>query len=251
MDYISKKGGWVLILVFFSAFMMNQIAAENRVALCITATGKYDVFANQLIRSARQFFLTDKQVNYFVFTDGVVEEAEDVVIVHQPRLGWPYDTMMRFEIYLNHKELFKDFDYVFAVDADMLFVDYIGEEILGDLVGTIHPGFYNSRGTYETRRKSKACVRPREGEYYFAGGFYGGKRENFILLLKETSKNIREDLKRNIIAIWHDESHLNRYFIDHPPTVKLSPSYCYPESWSLPFSKKLLALDKNHSELRK
>ena len=230
---------------------MNQIAAENRVALCITATGKYDVFANQLIRSARQFFLTDKQVNYFVFTDGVVEEAEDVVIVHQPRLGWPYDTMMRFEIYLNHKELFKDFDYVFAVDADMLFVDYIGEEILGDLVGTIHPGFYNSRGTYETRRKSKACVRPREGEYYFAGGFYGGKRENFILLLKETSKNIREDLKRNIIAIWHDESHLNRYFIDHPPTVKLSPSYCYPESWSLPFSKKLLALDKNHSELRK
>jgi len=31
----------------------------------------------------------------------------------------------------------------------------------------------------------------------------------------------------------------------------LDPSYCYPESWNLPYEKKLLALDKNHQEIRR
>ena len=33
-------------------------------------------------------------------------------------------------------------------------------------------------------------------------------------------------------------------------TVILDPSYCYPESWDLPFPKRLLALDKHHEEIR-
>ena len=63
-------------------------------------------------------------------------------------------------------------------------------------------------------------------------------------------KNIDIDLNNNIIAVWHDESHLNRYFIDNKPEIELSPSYCYPENWNLPFEKKLIALDKNHNEIR-
>jgi len=43
---------------------------------------------------------------------------------------------------------------------------------------------------------------------------------------------------------------MNRYFHEKTPTVQLSPSYCYPESWSLPFDKKLLALNKNHNQIR-
>jgi hypothetical protein len=43
---------------------------------------------------------------------------------------------------------------------------------------------------------------------------------------------------------------MNRYFIDNQPTKILDPSYCYPESWNIPFNKKLLALDKNHSDVR-
>ena len=66
----------------------------------------------------------------------------------------------------------------------------------------------------------------------------------------ETPTNIYTDLGKNIIAVWHDESHLNRYFVDHKPTVILSPSYCYPESWKLPYKKRLLALDKNHAAIR-
>lgn len=243
-----------MIFVKVICFMTQVLlyGSEKKVGLCIMATGRYVVFASELIKSAREFFLKDCQVTYFVFTDGELScEGEDIQTTYQSRLGWPYDTMMRFEVYFNNKNLFDGYDYMFALDADMLFVSDVGEEILGDLVGTIHPGYYNKPGTYETRRASTACVRKREAEHYFAGGFYGGKTKEFLQLLSTTSANIRKDLHRDIIAVWHDESHLNRYFIDHPPTLKLDPSYCYPESWNLPFPKRLLALDKNHDELRK
>lgn len=41
-------------------------------------------------------------------------------------------------------------------------------------------------------------------------------------------QNIDIDFNNNIIAIWHDESHLNLYFTQHPPKV-LDSSYIYPE----------------------
>lgn len=136
----------------------------------------------------------------------------------------------------------------------MLFVSNVGDEILGDLVGVRHPGFINSNRrsySYEVNSNSLACIKNDEGEFYFAGGFYGAKKENFLNLISQCRKNVDEDLKKGIIAVWHDESHLNRYFIDHKPNVILSPSYCYPENWKMPYEKKLLALDKNHSEMRK
>jgi histo-blood group ABO system transferase len=43
---------------------------------------------------------------------------------------------------------------------------------------------------------------------------------------------------------------MNRYFINNPPTIILSPSYCYGELMNIPFEKKLLSLDKNNVEIR-
>ena len=68
-------------------------------------------------------------------------------------------------------------------------------------------------------------------------------------MVGQLATNVNRDLHKNHIAVWHDESHLNRYFIDHPPKT-LSPSYSYPERLKLPFPKIILALDKNHGEMR-
>jgi len=232
-------------------FCSEMPKKEHNVGLCVVATGKYDKLAQAMVDSARIHFCKNHKVTFFVFTDGEIQEAADVVKVHQGKMGWPYDTMKRFEVYEKHRDRFKEMDYIFAVDADMLFVAPVGDEILSDRVATQHPAFVGKRGTYEKNRLSRAYVGKKEGASYFAGGFYGGKREEFLKLLQVNRENIDADLAHGLIAKWHDESHLNRYFIDHPPTCVLSPSYCYPESWQMPYPKKLLALDKNHEEIRR
>jgi histo-blood group ABO system transferase len=254
-----KLKNYAYWLLFF-VFLLPISSSARKIALCAVATGRYDVFAAQMIESARKYFCTEHEVHYFVFTDGSIPAAPDVTQVFQKRLGWPLDTLMRFSIYLEHRQLFDSFDYIYATDADMLFVSPVGSEILSDLVGTKHPGYIKKRGTYEeVNKESTAYVSRNEGKYYFAGGFYGGAKDNFFKMMETVVDNIEKDLQKDFIAVWHDESHLNRYFIDNPPTKVLSPAYCCPENIHpdyydpsiLRLKKKLVALDKNHSELRK
>lgn len=248
------KTGILKVLAISLCLLISGLAQAYRVGLCIVATGKYIAFVPPLIESARKHFCAQHQVTYFVFTDGQLTPANDIVCLPAERLGWPYDTMMRCAAYNNYADLLSKMDYVFATDADMRFVDTVGDEILGERVGTQHPGFVHQRGSYETRSISSACVRSNEGAHYFAGGFHGGSAAEFIKLIRTMIANIQSDLSKGIIAVWHDESHLNRYFIDNPPTVILSPSYCYPENGiehiPLNYHKRLLALDKNHAEMR-
>lgn len=227
----------------------------KKIGLLIIATNKYINFVKPLIKSANRFFLKNYDVNYFVFTNQDFEIINGVNVIHQEHMPWPMTTLKRYEIFDKNKEILKDMDYLFYCDADMLFVGDIRDEILPNsefgLVGTEHPGFYGKRrGTYENRKESLAYVSSNEGEIYFAGGFNGGTSKGFLKMCENLSKNIKEDEKNGVVAVWHDESHLNRYFIDNKPEKVLSPSYCYPESWGLPFEKRLLALDKNHNEMR-
>jgi len=233
-----------------SCLLSLSPAHAAKVGLLVVATGKYIQFVEPLIASADRYFCNNHKVTYFVFTDGNVPQRSDVVKIEQERLGWPYDTMMRCGMYADQCQLLASMDYLFACDADMRFVDMVGDEILSARVATQHPGYVGHRGTYETNTRSLACVKNNEGESYFAGGFYGGSTQEFLVMNAHMIANIKRDLKNNIIAVWHDESHLNRYFIDHKPTKILTPSYCYPESWSIPYHKRLLALDKNHGAMR-
>lgn len=242
-----------LMAVVFSLF--NTLCAQN-VGLAVMATGKYIQFVEPLIESAEKFFCKGHNITYFIFTDGKDEKLsnrKNVVLIHQDKLGWPYDTMMRFKTYAKHATIFKGQDYVYACDADMLFVSNFGDEIFGEHVAVIHPGFYNKKReqyTYDVNPKSVACIKAQEGTTYFAGGFYGGSTKGFLKIVETNSQNIDIDLANKVIAVWHDESHWNRYCIDNKPDVVLNSSYCYPESWKLPFTPKLLALDKNHAEVR-
>ena len=252
-----------LFLIVSSSVFARQKVEPKKVGLCITATGKYINFVPQLAESARKYFLKNHDVTFFVFTDAEIS-GPDIVHVYQKKLDWPYATMMRFEFYDDCNSLFEGFDYMFALDADMLFVSRIKREILSDRVATLHPGYAIkragiTRGDYETRENSLAFIPLNEGCHYFAGGFYGGSKGEFIKMNRICSQNIRKDLQNGIIAKWHDESHLNRYFIDNPPTKILSPSYCYTSSeekakgWQIHgrFKPRLLALEKDHAAYQK
>lgn len=225
-----------------------------KIGLLIIGTNKYTQFLQSLITSADKHFLTNKNVTYFIFTnkdDFTIETNRDVVMVPVEHKPWPFMTLYRYKIFTQNSDYLKDMDYLYYCDADMLFVGDFGDEILGELVATQHPGFYGKRGTPEYRQQSLAYVGPHEQMQYFAGGFNGGSKNEYLKMAKEIDKNIDIDYNNGIVAIWHDESHMNRYFINNSPTVILSPSYCYGELMNIPFEKKLLSLDKNNIEIRK
>ena len=189
---------WVFLLAFLPLFFTTA-GEKGNVGLLVVATGKYISFVHPLIESARKHFCRNHRVTYFVFTDQELDPPEDVVRIDQRRLGWPYDTMMRYQMYLDHWEKLSKQDYLFACDADMLFVGDVGDEILGKRVATLHPGFVGKRGSYETNSRSKAYIGAKEGSCYFAGGFYGGERDSFLHILTTNMEHIEDDLKRGLL----------------------------------------------------
>lgn len=222
------------------------------IGLLVIATNKYISYTHPLWESAKKHFMAKHSVQMFVFTNQADVPA-GAVRVQWEHLPWPGPTLMRYHAFLTAEEQLSKMDYLYYSDADMKFVDTVGDEALGNLVATIHPGFYNKSRheyTYERRGDSTACMGPNDGFAYFAGGFNGGRSKNFLDMSKSIRGNIDIDQSKNIVAIWHDESHMNKYLFKTPPTNVLNPSYCYPESWKLPFKKRLLALDKNHHDMR-
>lgn len=225
-----------------------------KIGLLVIATGKYDIFIPPLLKSAKKHFMKNHEVTMFVFTDKDMPKKDGLITLKHQHESWPNPTLKRYHVFDKYNKELSKMDYLYYCDADMLFVSDVGDEILPDteteLVATEHPGFYGGRrGTYETNIKSTAYVSNEYKGCYFAGGFNGGTSKAFLNMSREIKDRVNKDLENNIIAIWHDESQLNRYLIDNQPKV-LNPSYCYPESWDLPFEKKILALDKNHKEIR-
>lgn len=244
------------------------------IGILSVATGKYIQFLEPLYSSIQKNFLVDHNKIYVVFTDNksYVEDlckrlSIDSQIIEIQRKGFPGDTLYRYHYFSSAEDILRKRtvtpDFVFYLDADMLIVDNVGEEILPtkqkSIVATAHPGFYNRPGnnplgTPETRQESTAFIPPgRKRPCYWAGGFNGGEFNAFMSMSKTISKRIDIDDQKNIMAVWHDESHLNAYLSEELNIEKvktLNPSYCYPESWNIPFSKKIIALDKNHKEIR-
>ena len=224
---------------------------KPRVAVLIPATQRYTVFVPPILESLRTYFLTDCEVEPIILTDLPDKvSARTFYIPHQP---WPGVTIHKFHYLCRYEAELSPFDYVYLLDADMRVVAPVGREILGDLVATRHPYFYDKQPdefVYDRNPASTACIPMGSGSAYVMGAFFGGKWANVLAMAKDRSAAIDADEARGVVAVWHDESHLNRYVCAHPETTLLPPGYCYPEGASIPFEPRILALDKDHDVIR-
>jgi histo-blood group ABO system transferase len=231
------------------------VLADNafmRIGLIVIATGKYHCFVPDLWSSVQSHFLSDHEVTLLLFADHLVDlpRCRWFATDHEP---WPGPTLHRYRTILRHADTLATFDFLFYIDADMRVIDAVGDEILGNLVATIHPGFAQQPRhdwTYERRPQSRAWVAPDRGEHYYCGGFQGGRATHYLWAAAELDDAIRADEMQGVTAVWHDESHWNRYLVDHPPDRSLPPEYCWPEGWSLQDRPRISALNKDHALLR-
>lgn len=239
--------------------------------ICICLNQPYWQYLSPMIESARKFLLKGHDVDFITWTDMPQDTKIDAKIIPTESFQWPLPTLHRYSLFLREEELLSTYDYIFYIDADMLFVSRVGNEILGDLVSAQHPMYALRKEyipPYEPNKESTAYV-PRVGRIlgqgdkkrleplYLAGGFQGGRSDVFIEAMKDMKQMIDKDfIEKNYIPIWNDESIWNRYLLDNPPTVVLSPSYVYPDSlnrayyqkvWGRNYVPRLITLTKKFS----
>lgn len=220
------------------------------VSICINQP--YWQYIDRMVLTAKKFFLKGHDVDYIVWSDMPSNNC-GAKIIPTPPTEWPLPTLMRYHLFLQEEELLRQYDYVFFCDADMVFVARVGDEILGDgLTAAKHPMYAVNKifvPPYEPNPNSSAYVKmpgrilidgvPKFEPVYAAGGFQGGRTDDFIKAMKVMVDNINKDFSNNYTARWNDESHWNKYLYDNPPSVVLSPSYVYPDSLNKSYYQKV------------
>lgn len=227
--------------------------------LCV-ATGRYVCFWDEFYKSAKEFLFKNHNVHFFVYSDASeinYEDNDDVTKLFAQSSKWPISVCDKFAILLSGKKFYKDFDYLFHFNINMKFIAPIGDEILPDK----NNGYlcacewinHKLKGVvdnfpYERNSRSLAYISYGEGSHYFMSGAFGGRTKEYIEMCSEIEDNIRRDFQDGIIAIWHDESHFNKYMLNKNPLIMPS-GYIIPENWKIKSCKnnrRGLLLNKKH-----
>ena len=143
----------------------------------------------------------------------------------------------------------------------MLLVDEVTEEDLFTdkrYIGVHHPCHFlgmepytNYPGAFETNKKSLAAVTREDDTNILARVSLGGKLPYVLGMIKELARRTTDDETRDMIALWHDESHLNKFFSEQKKYVHtLEPQFAYPEIFSeyCEFEPKIVHLAKENSK---
>tara|TARA_R100000808_G_scaffold24932_1_gene59550 strand:+ start:29465 stop:30196 length:732 start_codon:yes stop_codon:yes gene_type:complete len=230
---------------------------EKKIAFIFIGTNKYVDFFDDYYDGVMSLFLPDEEKVIYAFTDDVENEVfkKDNVAVrkieHEP---WPYITLKRFKYMYGVIDELEKFSDVIFLDADMVVSKLIPSSFLNrydHFFGVHHPGqFMYGSGIceYESNKQSTAYTPKTEehGVKYRQGCFWGGKNPHISQMIKELHVCVKKDLENGVIAAWHDESHLNRYFSENDELVStLHAGFAYPQNWTMPVEKTIVHLDKN------
>ena len=231
------------------------------IAIIFIGTDQYLDYLPKYYVNNERFLFPNSKKHYFVFTDGeIIPPPENMSIYNIEHKEWPFITLERFQTILLAKEELKSYDWILFIDADALTVSEIKEEeiLTGDLIGVQHPCHYlqmpphnTPPGAMETDQRSSAAVSEDEdAPIYYQGCLWGGRVGPVLEMIETLNQRTKSDLDKGVIAKWHDESHLNKYFIENKDrVVTLSPSYAFPEVFEqyCDFEKKIIHLAKDNS----
>lgn len=251
---VDKSRGGMLLL--------QKPFKSKKVAVCLVATGNYYIFLHDVMRSCYDRFVKPHELEFHVHADQLDKipdmfEGSKIYKYFTERKGFPGDTLYRYHYILRGEERLKEVDFIFYMDADYYVYNVPDTDLMAStgLIATTHlhalresPEKHFRLGSVDVNTNSTAFVGPEEPMIaYFCGGFQGGTSDSFLEACRTMKQNIDIDDSHSVMAKWHDESHWNRYLINHPPSTILSQSYVYPENC---LSKSVLNVDSTCSLLR-
>lgn len=230
----------------------KQLQFASKIAIIFIGTSDYIKFFPKYYFTTKRLFLPETKKDFFVFTDRIkypfLKNKKDVIVVKAPHTNWPLSTMKRFEYINGVRKKLEKYSHIIFIDADT----YVNQPVYENnffshdkpFFGVQHPNFVKLRGVFDFNPLSKASVNENDDlSTYWQACFWGGKGKEFLELSKELEKRTNQDFEKKVIALWHDESHLNKYFIERKEKVyTYDPSYAYPQKRPIikPFKKKIV-----------
>ncbi|XP_034968638.1 putative glycosyltransferase 6 domain-containing protein 1 isoform X1 [Zootoca vivipara] len=237
------------------------------IGLTVFAIGRYlDKYLKNFLTSANTFFMTGHNVIFYIMVDDLTKvpliELGPLRVLKvfqvEKESRWQDISMMRMKVIgdLIESHIRHEVDFLFCMDVDQVFQNDYGVETLDESVAQLHAWFYNADKTafsYERRPESAAYIPYGEGDYYYHGAVFGGTPRHVLNLTRQCYQGIKEDKEHNFEAVWHDESHLNKYYLLNKPTKVLSPEYCWDYKIGIPSAirnVKLSWMPKEYEEVR-
>ena len=241
---------------------------RQKVSVFSIATNIYFDYWVSLYLSAENRLFPDADVTFHVFTNRVEEkttlglDSKSIVFHKIEDLRWPEATLKRYELIVNEMSRI-DADVLMYLDADMLITDHVYLTSIIDvskdkMVLVRHPGFWRPRfkarpsfyvgnlvimvkdimmkikiggiGAWETNDKSTAFVSRKNRKLYYCGGIWLGQKDAVLNFAQNLYNNVSRDFDNSITALWHDESHLNRWASKNL-FKELNPTYCFAEGY--------------------
>ena len=233
-----------------------------KVAITFIGTNRYLDFLPKYYEHIEKYFLPNTEKVFLIFTDGELNELpNNIKVYHQEHLEWPYITLKRFEILNKAREEIEHCDWLVFLDADTRVVSKVTEEeFFSDkpYFGVHHPchalkmqPHTEYPGAFETNTNSRAGVTEEDDtSMYYQGCLWGGRVPEVMDMIEELDSRVEEDLSNDVIAVWHDESQLNKFYSEVKEDVHLlGPEYAYPEVFQdhCNFEPKIVHLAKDNS----
>jgi len=261
--YLYSRKSLIKVLKSSKEFK-EQKQFPEKVAIIFIGTNKYINFFPAFYESLKKYFIPKTRKDFFVFTDRIESPfligKEDIIITDVKNKDWLFSTLLRFKFIHSKRDMLRKYSHIIFVDADMYASSLITEEEFfahnKPLFGVLHPLFVNNlfsgkpANSFEYNKRSLAAVNQKDNlSIYHQGCFWGGKAEEVLKMVEELERRVNIDFKNHFVAKFHDESHLNKYFIERKELVHVyPPTYAYPECNPIPepFKKKIIHSDTSY-----
>ena len=261
--------------------------ARPSLSIISVATGRYLKYWEDLVDSFAEYCDFFDDIQWVLLTDQELQIRQSIreslgdnlVAKFVPHSDWPFPTLLRYKFISENSSLLNGVNTLY-LDADMRAISRITNSQMdaffdSDRMTFVqHPGYFrtNSKpfcmspkklvsylflkirfggvGHWETNRKSQAFIPRSKRVNYFCGGTWGGPTPQVIRFSETLRQRTDEDLAKGIIAVFHDESHLN-WFAANSHCKHESPSWCFePTYQNLHGIEPLIeAVNKSQQEL--
>lgn len=227
----------------------------ERIAIVVIATGPYRRFLPGSLSSLRQRLFAGCKRRFYVFTDAPGVAFPQVSAFHIPHLSWPHNTLFRYHYIRHVRDELAAADVVAYIDVDMVVLtDVRLDEVISagtKYFGVQHPSRGPGEGTFETNPASTAWVDRSavDTTNYWQACFWGGWSGPVTSMVEVLADRVGTDLANGVVADWHDESHLNRFFVENKAHVRtLDPGFAFPEGESFSYVPRIRHVAKPFDE---